>query len=75
MKFVIIKGLKKAFAALMSALLALTGGFFGGEGQTEINRPKENTVTAYDEAVSDYQLSIDADKEIHDISDLLHHKR
>ncbi len=71
MKFLIIKGLRKAFAALMSALLALTGGIFGGEGQTEINRPTENTVTAYDAAASDYQLSIDADEEIHDISDLL----
>lgn len=71
MKYVILKGLKKAFAAVMSAIVTLTGGVFGGEKPIEITRPEENTVTAYDEAAADYRLSIDAAEEIHDISDLL----
>lgn len=70
MKYVIIKGLKKAFAAVMSVIMMLTGGIFGEE-PVEITRPEENTVTAYDEAAADYQLSIDVSEEIHDISDLL----
>lgn len=70
MKFAIIKGLKNAFAAVMSVIMMLTGGIFGEE-PVEITRPKENTVTEYDEAAADYQLSIDASEEIHDISDLL----
>lgn len=37
----------------------------------EIDRPNANTVTAYDKNKTDYGLSIDAGKEVHDISDLL----
>ena len=71
MKYIIIKGVKKAFAAIMSFFIAVTGGLFGGEEAVEISRPDDNTVSAYDKTASDYQLSIDASEEIHDISDLL----
>jgi len=39
--------------------------------EVKINRPAENTLTAYDLVNTDYTLSIDASNEIHDISDLL----
>lgn len=70
MKFAIIQALKKAFAAILSGIMALTGGIFGG-GEAEIERPEANTVTAYDKDAADYTLMIDVEDEIHDISDLL----
>ena len=70
MKFAIIQALKKAFAAFLSGIMALTGGIFGG-GEAEIERPEANTVTAYDKDAADYTLMIDVEDEIHDISDLL----
>ncbi len=71
MKYIILGGLKKALAAVVSVILAVTGGIFGGDEPIEIERPDANTVTAYDTAAADYRLSVDASEEIHDISDLL----
>ncbi len=68
MKYTIFKFLKKAFAAIMAAIMPLTGGISGGK---EPERPDANTVTSYSEADADYTLGIDAGDEIHDISDLL----
>ena len=43
----------------------------GEPGNVDFVRPGENTLTQYDALRSDYQLSIDAGDEIHDISDML----
>ncbi len=71
MKYIILDGLKKALAAVVSVILAVTGGIFGGDEPIEIERPDTNTVTAYDTETADYRLSVDASDGIHDISDLL----
>ncbi len=63
---------KKVMAFFLSALMALTGFFGGNSGDKEITRSPENTVSAYDTENSDYQLSIDAANEVHDISELLY---
>ena len=73
MKHTLVAYYKKFIAAIMSLLLSLgfcIGG--SGDGDTVIVRGEENTVTAYDVANSDYQLSIDAADEVHEISDLLY---
>lgn len=65
--------LKKISAVFLSILTALS--LIGGEAPELItSRPEENTVTLYDagNTVADYTLSIDADNELHDISDLLY---
>ena len=68
MKFTIIQALKKAFAAVMAAIMTLTGGVSGG---SDTQRPDANTVTPYSTENSDYTLAVDATDEIHDISNLL----
>ncbi len=70
MKFAIIQALKKAFAAILSGILTLTGGIFTDK-EPIIERPAANTVTAYNADSADYSLMIDVEDEIHDISDLL----
>ena len=73
MKHTLVTYYKKVIAAIMSVLLSLgicTGG--GSNADNSIVRGEENTVTAYDIANSDYQLSIDAADEVHEISDLLY---
>ena len=73
MKHTLVAYYKKFIAAIMSLLLSLgfcIGG--NGDGDTVIVRGEENTVTAYDVANSDYQLSIDAADKVHEISDLLY---
>ncbi len=65
--------LKKISAVFLSILTALS--LIGGKAPELItSRPEENTVTLYDagNTVADYTLSIDADNELHDISDLLY---
>lgn len=66
--------LKKIYASILSVLVAWS--IIGGTEAPELitSRPDENTVTTYDagSSVADYTLSIDADNEIHDISDLLY---
>lgn len=61
---------KKIIALIMSALLSL-GITFGDKGDKDFDRPGANAVTEYSLEYSDYALSIDAEKEIHDISDML----
>lgn len=62
--------LKKYLAIIMSFIASLS--IFGGSGDiAEIIRPEENTVTAYSAADADYNMSIDVEDEIYDISDLL----
>ena len=70
MKYIIINWLRKALAAVTAAIVSLTGGVFG-DGEHSIQRPDENSVTAYSAENADYTLNIDAGDEIHDISDLL----
>ncbi len=72
MKYSIVLIVRKITAWFMSLLMSL--GLFTGSGTNEPSfvRPAENTVTAYDETNSDYSLSIDAENEIHDISELLY---
>ncbi len=70
MKYIIFNWLKKGLAALVAAIMSLTGGL-GETNPPDIERPKANTVTAYSTEDSDYTLNIDAGDEIHDISDLL----
>ncbi|MBQ8504493.1 MAG: hypothetical protein IJ491_09510 [Clostridia bacterium] len=62
---------KKVLAVIMSFLVSLGITCGGDEAVDSITRGEENTVTAYDVANSDYQLSIDAANEVHDISELL----
>ncbi len=71
MKYAVIQALKKFFAALISGIMAITGGIFGEEKTVEPIRPEANSVTAYSEDAADYKLMIDVEEEIHDISDLL----
>ena len=61
---------KKIIALIMSALLSL-GIAFGDSGEKNFDRPDANTVSEYSLEYSDYALSVDAEKEIHDISDML----
>ncbi len=71
MKYAVYQALKKFFAALVSAIVALTGGVFAEKEPEKIERPEANSVTAYSTESADYSLMIDVEDEIHDISDLL----
>lgn len=73
MKQDLIALFKKISASIMAILMSL-GIIAAPETETEIDimRGEENTVTAYDIENSDYQLSIDASDEVHEISDLLY---
>lgn len=73
MKYTLALFFKKITAWVMSILVSM--GIMApanGGSQAEINRGEENSVSAYDEANSDYQLSIDAANELHGISELLY---
>lgn len=61
---------RKAIAILMSVFMFL--GLIPSDKTDSITRGKENTVTSYDVQNSDYQLSINADKQLYDISELLY---
>lgn len=61
---------KKIIALIMSALISL-GITFGDSGEKDFDRPDANTVSEYSLEYSDYALSVDAEKEIHNISDML----
>ena len=71
MKYAVTQYLKKGIAALVAAIISFTGGALGEPETPEIERPAANTVTAYSADDADYTLDIDAENEIHDISDLL----
>ncbi len=71
MHYKITLKLKKILAAILSFIVSL--GLTCGQGDSpDFERPEANTVTEYNTAKSDYQLSVDASKEIHDISELLY---
>ena len=70
MKYAIYQWLKKGIAALVAAIMSITG-LGGSAPQPEKERPEANTVTVYSAEDADYALNIDAGDEIHDISDLL----
>ena len=68
MKYSIISFFRTVIAT-MTAFLMTISGFFGAENSdTDI---EGNLLSAYSTASADYNLSIDAGEEIHDISDLL----
>ena len=68
MKYTILVFLRKVIAALTAMLAALCA---GKPTPVQPERPAENTVAAYSEADADYALSIGADAEIDEISELL----
>ena len=69
MKYQIIAFFRRIFSAIMSFFMAL-GGTSGGE-VIEVPDSMVNTVSAYSEESANYTLNIDANDEIHDISELL----
>ncbi len=71
MHYKISMKLKKILAVILS-FIASMGLTCGQGGETPVERPDANTLTVYDAAKSDYQLSVDAADEIHDISELLY---
>ncbi len=66
MKYKILTFFKKIIAFIIALFVGTSGG-----GETNTPEAAANTVNKYDETVSDYQLTVDASNEIHDISDLL----
>ncbi len=72
MKYRLTTLYKKVVAVIMSFILSFGIGCGGNGSEDSIIRGEENTVTAYDTANSDYQLSVDAGNEVHEISDLLY---
>ena len=70
MQIKLVAFIKKYLAIIMAFIASLS--IFGGNGDVaEIIRPDENTVTAFSEADADYNMSIEVEDEIYDISDLL----
>ena len=63
--------LKKVIAALLSLITSFSLGC-GGDEVVNVSRPEANTVTAYSTQDADYQMTVDASDEIHDISELLY---
>ncbi len=61
---------KKMIALIMSALLSL-GITLGDGGEKDFDRPEANSISEYSLEYSDYALSVDAENEVHDISDML----
>lgn len=68
----IISWFRKVMATIMAFFVSLGFTLPGTDAPDEIVRGEENTVSVYDVANSDYQLAIDADNEVHEISDLLY---
>lgn len=66
MKYKILSFFKKVIAAVVAFFLSICG----NPGEPTDNL-KENEIMPYDVSASDYTLDINADKEIHDISELL----
>ena len=68
MKYTVVSFINK----VISAFLAFVMGIFSSPvNPVTKDRPEPNTVSVYDTESADYQLNIDADDEIKDISDLL----
>ncbi len=69
MKYQIIAFFRRIFSAILAFFMSI-GGTTGGE-VNDVPDSLANTVSAYDEESANYNLSIDVDDEIHDISELL----
>ncbi len=70
MKYTIISFFRTVIATLTAFFTTITG-FFAGIGNTAPEDIPGNIVSSYDEEAADYNLIIDPEKEIHDISELL----
>ena len=68
MKYTVLVFFRKVIAALTAFLAALCA---GKTAPVQPVRPAENTVGVYNEADADYALSIGADAELDEISELL----
>ncbi len=71
MKYVIYQWIKKVLAVITAAFMSFTGGIFAEKEPAQADRPAANSVTAYSQSDADYELTVDVEDEIHDISDLL----
>lgn len=69
MKFQIVDFFRRIFSAIMAFFMSI-GGTTGGE-VNDLPDSMANTVSTYNAEEADYVLSIDAQDEIHDISELL----
>lgn len=70
MKYSVLDFFRGVIAAVTAFFMSVAG-FFSSLGQEPVEPVPENTVFSYDEEIPDYSLNIDADDEIHDISELL----
>ncbi len=70
MKHSFVNVWKKILAFFTSVFMLISGLFAGSEPEKVY--PDANTVGTYDEQTADYILSIDAQNEVHEISDLLY---
>ncbi len=68
MKYSVVSFIRRIIAALTAFITAMLG---GTAVPAVKERPAANIVTAYDTALADDMLTIDAANEVHDISDLL----
>lgn len=66
MKYKLSEFVSKIIASLMAVFTALFSVF-----TPKTEEPDSNIVTDFDVSAADYELTIDADNEIHDISELL----
>lgn len=71
MQHKIIAFYKKVIATVTAFLISLGIGC-SGEGDSSVERPDPDTVTAYDVLNADYFLNVDAGNKLHDISSLLY---
>ena len=70
MKYKIQAYLRRVSAIIMSFIMGLS--IFGGNEADPVIRPDANSITEYNTDSADYRLTVDAQDEIHDISDLLY---
>ena len=69
MKYSLISFIRKAVAAIVSAIMTFIGILFPQDKAHA--RPDANSVTEYNVSSADYSLDVDAGNELYDISDLL----
>ncbi len=68
MKYSLLSFFRMVIATLTAFILSMSSMFNCGDNSSSI---EENIISAYDTETADYTLDIDAENEIHDISDLL----
>lgn len=69
MKYSIVSLFRKVIAATVSLIMTVLGFVFPDKAAP--SGPEANSVTAYNTSAADYNLDINASKEVYDISDLL----